>query len=57
MPFSCFRDSINHKVENTKAILEELELDFDMEDVAVVKHVCFLATDRAAKLVSICKIE
>lgn len=47
-------DSINNSVENTKAILEELELDFDMEDVAIVKYVCYLASNRAAKLVSIC---
>jgi hexokinase len=47
-------DSINNKTENTKAILEEMEVDFDLEDVALVKHVCFLATNRAAKLVSVC---
>jgi len=47
-------DSVNDSYENTRAILEDLQLNFGTDDMTIVKHVCFVISVRAAKLISIC---
>lgn len=40
---------------NTVEALNELKLNFHKEDIDMVKYICWLVSDRAAILVSICK--
>jgi hexokinase len=47
-------DSINDSFENTRVILEDFQLNFGTDDMTIVKHVCYVITVRAAKLISIC---
>lgn len=42
-------------MDNVRIVLDEIEVNFDNDDINIVKDVCFLVTDRAAKLVSISK--
>jgi len=46
-------DTINHSMDNVRIVLDEIEVNFDTDDINIVKDVCFLATDRSAKLVAI----
>jgi hypothetical protein len=51
------RDSINKDTGNCKTILDEFEVSFGDEDISIVKNVCYLVSERGAKLVSISKIK
>lgn len=41
---------------NTVEALNELKLNFNKEDIDMVKYICWLVSDRAAILVAICKL-
>ena len=43
-------------MDNVRIVLDEIEVNFDTDDINIVKDVCFLVTDRSAKLVAISKI-
>ncbi|KAK4030001.1 hypothetical protein OUZ56_022960 [Daphnia magna] len=47
-------DNVNGVDVNTTTALKELELSFNQEDIDIVKYICWLVSDRAAILVSIC---
>lgn len=47
-------DSINDTCDNSITILKELELDFATDDITILKYICYVVSDRAAKLISIC---
>ncbi|XP_057365356.1 hexokinase-2-like [Daphnia carinata] len=47
-------DNVNGVDTNTTTALKELELSFNQEDIDIVKYICWLVSDRAAILVSIC---
>jgi len=47
-------DNLSGSNQDTCKILEELQLEFNNEDVSIVKYVCHLISDRTAILVSIC---
>lgn len=49
-----FRDNVNGVDVNTTGALNELKLAFNKEDIEIVKYICWLVSDRAAILVSIC---
>lgn len=38
---------------NCRKICQDLDLEYDDEDIAILKHICYIVSDRAAKLVSI----
>jgi len=40
--------------QNTSTILKEMQLEFNNEDISIVKYICHLISDRTAILVSIC---
>ncbi|XP_046656433.1 hexokinase-1-like [Daphnia pulicaria] len=47
-------DNVNGVDVNTTGALNELKLAFNKEDIEIVKYICWLVSDRAAILVSIC---
>lgn len=47
-------DNVNGVDVNTTTALKELELSFNQDDIDIVKYICWLVSDRAAILVSIC---
>lgn len=47
-------DNVNGVDVNTTTALNELELSFNQDDIDIVKYICWLVSDRAAILVSIC---
>ena len=54
--FLHFRDNVNGVDVNTSSSLKELGLNFNKDDIDIVKYICWLVSDRAAILVSICKL-
>ncbi|CAG2060665.1 unnamed protein product, partial [Timema podura] len=48
------QDTIDDTSENTVEILRKLGLSCDEDDVAIVKYVCEVVSNRAALLVSVC---
>ncbi|XP_069680567.1 hexokinase-1-like isoform X2 [Periplaneta americana] len=48
------QDTVDNSVENTSEILDKMGLSYDADDMAIVKHVCEIVSNRAALLVSIC---
>jgi hypothetical protein len=49
------RDTVDNSCDNTSEILDKLGLSYDTDDIAVVKYVCEVVSNRAALLVSICE--
>ncbi|OXA41712.1 hexokinase-1 [Folsomia candida] len=50
---SVEQDSIQMTTTNCRKICQDLDLEYDDEDIAILKHICYIVSDRAAKLVSI----
>lgn len=48
-------DNIKGVDVNTVEAFNELKLNYNKEDIDIVKYICWLISDRAAILVSICK--
>jgi len=46
-------DTISHSTDNVRIVLDEIEVNFDADDINIVKDICYLVTDRSAKLVAI----
>lgn len=45
-------------MDNSRVVLDEMEvMMFNNDDINIVKDVCYLATDRSAKLVAISKLK
>lgn len=49
------RDNLSGTSTETVSILKDLGINYNEDDVLIVKHVCRLVSDRSAILVSICK--
>ena len=52
---SSNRENLSGSNQNTSTILKEMQLEFNNEDISIVKYICHLISDRTAILVSICK--
>lgn len=46
---------MDNSCDNTSAILDQLGLSYDADDIVIMKYICETVSNRAALLVSICE--
>lgn len=51
-----YRDTVDGSTDNTKEVLAKYDIVPTDDDISVVQYVCEVVSNRAALLVSICKL-